>query len=78
MLKRPFVVAAGALAVAVLAAAPAQPAAAASCRAGYEPVKIQGNWVCRIRTSQLPVKADTPRQKAKPNLKPLYTSEKAY
>ena len=43
---------------AVLAAA-ATPAAAASCGNGYEPVKVQGNWVCRLRTPKLPLKAKT-------------------
>jgi hypothetical protein len=37
---------------------------AASCGAGYEPVKIQGNWVCRIRTPKLPLKAQTQRKPA--------------
>ena len=32
---------------------------AASCGAGYEPVKVQGNWVCRIKTPKLPMKAKT-------------------
>jgi hypothetical protein len=62
MWKATFV--AGALAVAVLATAPMQPAAAASCKAGYEPVKIQGNWVCRVKTPRLPLKAKTQRKKA--------------
>jgi hypothetical protein len=62
-LKAIFVAAAGALAVAVLAAAPTQPATAASCKAGYEPVKIQGNWVCRVKTPRLPIKANTQRKK---------------
>jgi hypothetical protein len=37
---------------------------AASCGAGYEPVKIQGNWVCRIKTPKLPTKAKTQRKPA--------------
>jgi hypothetical protein len=35
----------------------AQSGEAASCGAGYEPVRIQGNWVCRIKTPKLPMKA---------------------
>jgi hypothetical protein len=56
MLKHAPVAAVGALAVAVLVAA-TPPATAASCKAGYEPVKIQGNWVCRLKTPKLPLKA---------------------
>jgi hypothetical protein len=58
MLKHACVVAVGAFAVAVLATAPTQPAAAASCKGGYEPVRIQGNWVCRLRTPKPPLKAN--------------------
>jgi hypothetical protein len=64
MLKNACIGAAGALAVAVLVAAPAPPAAAASCKAGYEPVRIQGNWVCRVKTPKLPIKANTQGKKS--------------
>ncbi len=63
MLKGAFV-AAGTLAVAVLATMPTQPAAAAICKAGYAPVKIQGNYVCRLQTPNLPLKAKTQGKKA--------------
>jgi hypothetical protein len=33
--------------------------AAARCANGYEPVNIQGNWVCRLKTPKLPLKAKT-------------------
>ena len=38
----------------------AQPASA--CPAGYEPVWIQGNMVCKIKTPKLPVKAKQGRE----------------
>jgi len=66
MLKHEFAVATGAVAVfvAVLAAVPTPPAAAPSCKAGYAPVKIQGNYVCRIQTPKLPLKAKTQQKKS--------------
>ena len=33
--------------------------AAARCAAGYEPVEVQGNWVCSLKTPKLPLKAKT-------------------
>jgi hypothetical protein len=38
--------------------------AAARCAAGYEPVRVQGNWVCRLKTPKLPLKSNTQRKKA--------------
>ena len=46
-------------------AALTQPAMA--CGAGYEPVWIQGNKVCKIKTPKLPIKA---KQKYEPGKAP--------
>lgn len=37
--------------------AAASPASAA-CSPGYERVKIQGHWLCQIKTPKLPMKAN--------------------
>jgi hypothetical protein len=38
--------------------------AAARCANGYEPAKVQGNWVCRLKTPKLPLKSPQKRSKA--------------
>jgi hypothetical protein len=42
----------------------ASSAASAQCSPGYQPVKVQGNWVCRIKTPKLPMKAQTQGKKS--------------
>lgn len=59
-MKAALIAAAVAAAGLVAVASPA----AARCANGYEPVKIQGNWVCRIKTPKLPLKAKTQRKKS--------------
>jgi hypothetical protein len=48
-----------AIAAAAGLVAVASPGASAQCSPGYQPVKIQGNWVCRLQTPKLPLKAKT-------------------
>ena len=66
----------GALMAAVVAAAALATVpspAAARCANGYEPVKSQGNWVCRIKTPKLPLKAKMPAKRgAVTNLEKMY------
>jgi hypothetical protein len=45
--------------------------AEARCANGYEPVEIQGNWVCRVKTPKLPFKAKTQSKGARERLYPV-------
>jgi hypothetical protein len=56
MLKSAFF---AAIAAAAGLVAVASPGGSAQCSPGYQPVKIQGNWVCRLKTPNQPLKAKT-------------------
>jgi hypothetical protein len=62
-----------AIAAAAGLVAVASPGASAQCSPGYQPVKIQGNWVCRLKTPNLPLKKthNTSRSKAYPQHIPV-------